>query len=803
MSDSKNLRVVFLSPKAMLVLTFAAIQLIIGCKRSASSETATVNDQIQSEEREFARSALLKVNRDFEMPSFDLAEMLKRGELQALPATTNFNSSESLYSSLNASQGYSVGSLQGQAGSLTRLETFVFREGITPGQFKFRDKALPIQISLNANAEIKVVRTFNDTAESLSVPPFSLVNLPLNETNAMQMRVGDLFVIPLESQFITAVDGSFIKSAARAGAPLFKLLGSSMSAHGGSGLRANLLVSGRFEMHIFKTSQRKIRVRFFEQSSQTLSGGGNASASAALKYSVLPLSKLHTIGELKKIKRVRFYGEPRLQLSDSLKGKFGTNALLERPPSVTPETESEYANDGLVDAANRVTLSAEKIQQLTTDRLNQIVGGINENVIKKVNEPIEQLKKYADQEFALSASASWEVKRSSKIQFFSEYEFDIGQTLGAQAYLHAVSGASILMSDSSKMPKLNGRNSGGHNLVIAERIASDTLDQKDPPVRRLLSASARSTLHNRNLSINFGNFSRFGISESWSREKYAATISEAEAPDQRSDLVRWTYSQGYKLGIVSDHQTRISGYLSSHSNQQNQNSMFWYTRLFDWRGWNGGQLNSFFNTAYNVLGPVAESLGLGSVYKGEVSGPMRGRMTLALTDKALRKVFDGEKTRPHHVWTAVARVAESFDNTFGLPFVMFPMGVPSGLADAVSKQSCETITRIWGSFYCHFIAREFLPALQAAQSETEGPARIRFFEAFMSRGFGANKVGSDLLARVLIELLIVSGDQLSPEDLAVQLEALQVTTSDSAYNPRVICGDSKTLELLGVFSPFL
>lgn len=774
---------------------------LLGCKRSSPAETVSITEQVANEEREFARAVLLKVNDENDMPSFDLSDLLNRGEIRAIPPTSDFNATESLSSSLNAAQQYSVGSQQGEQGTLTRVETFAFKEGFSPGQMKFRDQTLPFQISLSANAELKVVRSFRSSAESLGVPPFSLIQLPLTETNVLRMRVGDLFVIPLETQFIAAVDGSFMRSAAKAGAPLLRLLGSSMQAHGGSGLRANLMVTGRFEMHLFKTAKNIVRVRFFEQSSQSLSGGGTASASGSLKYTILPLSKLHTIAELKKLRRVRFYGSPKLQLSDPLKGTFKKNVLIETQGKDVNAAELAIQNDGLLELANNVTLTAEKIQQLTTDRLNEIVGTINESVLKKVNEPISQVKKYTDHEFALTASASWEVKKGQRLQFFSEYEFDVSQPLGLEAFLHAVSGASFYLSASSKLPKLTARIRGSHNLVVAEKVASDSIGMKDPPVRRLLSASARSTVRDKSFKINLSNVARFSISESWNRERYRATLKDGDEPEHQSDLVRWSYTQGYKFGMISDQQNRTSGYLTTAIAEPDLRSMFWLTRHLSLRGWSNGNLNLFFNAAYNMTGPVGESLGLANLYKGEVASALSGRITVALTHRAMQKIFDPERTTQERIWSAVARVAVSFDNTFGLPFVMFPMGYPEGVSGTAVQQNCDTITKLWGSFYCHFVAREFIPALQAAQREANEQSRIQFFESFLSRGFGANKIGSDLLLRVLLELLIVSGEQLSPEELGVQLEVLQESTSDPQYNPSLIYGNSKALEYLGAFSP--
>lgn len=790
--------------------SFTALQFLLicwgaistnGCKKTSTAQSASVIEDIALQEREFARSVLLKANQSDEIPTFDLTDLLKRGEIESLPATSDFNATESLYSSINAMQQYSVGSQVNEAGNLTRMETFVFRDGLSPGQIRFQEKTLPFQLSVSANAEIRVIRTFRDTAEAQRVPPFSLVHLPIDETNALQMRVGDLFVIPLESQLTTAVDGSFIMSAARAGAPLLKLLGSSMNAHSGSGLRANLVVSGRFEMHIFKTARNTVRVRFFEQSGRTVSGGGTASASAGLKYTVLPLSKLHTVRELKKIKRINFYGSPELQLSDALKENLNKSVLSAEDRKFSEVLDVPANNDGMVEMANKITLTAEKIQQMTTDRLNSALVTINDGIIKKINEPIEKLKKYTDQEFAISAAASWEEKRSKKIQFFSEYEFDISQQLGLESYLHAVSGSSVFLGTSSKILNLNRRNQGGHNLVLAERIAKDSLDKADPPVRCLLSVSSRASLSDRHISLNFGRMARFAVSESWNRESYTATLSDGKSPARKTDLVRWSYTHGYKFGIVSDQQTRVAGYATNTDASSNQRAVFWFTRLFDWRGGGGGHLNSFLRAAYNTLGPVAGSLRLNTLYQGEVSGPMKGRMRIALSHSALKRIFNQENTPSERVWAAVAKVSETFDNTFGLPFIMFPMGIPASVSGTLSQKDCETISRVWGSFYCHFLDREFLPALQKAQQGGGAETQTRFFESFLSRGFGANKLGSDLLTRVLIEVLVSSGHLITADDLAVEIEVEQLATRDPAYSPRVSYGNSSLVELLDIFSP--
>lgn len=781
-----------------LLATCFFLQSISGCKKTEQSASHSVDEQISAEEREFARSALLKSFASDGAPAYDLSDLQRRGELKSLPVVTDFNANESVYSSLNSMQQYAVGSALTDAGLVVRVEKFALNETLTPGLLRDRGGVLPLNLSLTARSEIQIIRMFGNADESMKTPPYSLIDLPLSESNVSKMRVGDLIVIPLESQLMTAVDGAFIRSAANAGAPLKKLLGLSMNAHAGSGLRGNLIISGRFEMHLFKVDKNSIRVRFFEQSERSLTGGGSVSASVEMKYSILPLSKIHTVAELKKMKRVRFYGSPRLQLNEALHKNLNKPVL-----SGTAESDSfapdATQGDGLNDLANQVTLGAELIQQQTTDRINALSDTINERVIQRINEPINKMKKYSDQEFNLSAAASWQEKRTTGQQFFSEYEFDLKQQIGLEAYLHAVSGASILIGGTSKILGINPANRGFHNLVPAERIAKDLQESGTRPVRCLLSASARSKLRDSRFEIGVGQRSRFSISENWSRESFRAVMFGGQE-SRSADLIRWIYKQGYRFGIISDHQARGSGFIVNASDDANLKSIFWYTRTFDWQGWSGGHLTTFFNASYNLLGPVAGSLQLADLFRGEVASPMRGRVSVALAGRALERIFDPQRTTAELVWQAAARVANSFDNTFGLPFIMFPMGVPAGVSGTSAAEHCDTITRAWGSFYCHFLAREFIPVLRSAQNSQDVQSQIAFFEAFLGRGFGANKIGGDLLARIMIELLVMTGSKLSPDELAVQFKVHQSLTSDPVYNPMVTYGNSGLMGLLDNFS---
>ncbi|NBW80447.1 hypothetical protein EBR21_01715, partial [bacterium] len=190
------------------------------------------------------------------------------------------------------------------------------------------------------------------------------------------------------------------------------------------------------------------------------------------------------------------------------------------------------------------------------------------------------------------------------------------------------------------------------------------------------------------------------------------------------------------------------------------------------------------------------SLGLDQLYAGEVDGRFRGRIVVGLPSLTLDKIFDPGLAIESLVWRAAGRVASSFDNTFGLPFLVIPSGVPASVVGTANEEPCRVIAANWGSFYCHYLAQEFLPRLRDAQFSRTTEAKARFLETFFSKGFGANKIGSDVLARILIQMGIELGGKLSGSELLVVLEGRHQGSSAAEFNPRVTYGNSEVLHLL-------
>jgi len=773
---------------------------LLSCKSNSTTERDALVAEANGESRDYFRSVLLASINPAQSGGVELSRLLNDGLLAAAPPLTQFSTSKSVFSSLSLSSQHGVGSRTLAGGETLRAETFSLRGNLNPGMFKHQGRALPFHLSLSANAEIKVFRKFADAAEAAKYPPYSFVDLPLTIENAKSMRPGDLVVLPLDAQVLGSVDGNYMRSVFRSGVVLDKLMGKSFVGHLQSGLRANFVVSGRFEMHILKSDNNLVRIRLFQRSENSISAGASASSAAAFKYTLIPFAKLHQVAEIKRIKRVNFYGDGNLALPDPLKQLSGKNVLA---PGLVPgsddaklDAQLQQRNDGLIDLANAVSLSAEDIQRATVDKINSITDTLNKKIIQKVNQPIAEVKKYSDQELRFDAQVSWSESRKNRQQFFADYQFDLRNMAAQQAYLHAVSGASTFMTTLKDPSRVFAPGQSIHNFILAERMAREFALQNNAPVVRIVSASARSDASDSGFQIRVGQSANFSLSESWQREEYRIADQFNSDSSAATAMTRWVFNQGYKLGVVAERQTRSGGYITDVSSERGEQPLFWFSREVEARSASGGHLARFLAQAYNTLGSVAADVKLADSYRGEVSGEFRGRIVLGLAPKALARLFDPQILKPEIVWRAVAQVSKSFDNTFGLPFLMFPMGLPSGLNGTASVESCETVIRQWGSFYCHHFADRVLPALAKAQASTNIREKLEFIEGFLGQGFAASKIGAELFTRVALQSLIEANGRLGADELALLVEARQKNSTSPEFNPTVKYGNSGLIETL-------
>lgn len=789
------------------LLGFSIVQLN-ACKSKRNSGSKIANSDAFSETRDYLRSALLNSASIEAKPPTDLLELMKDGLIAVAPATTDFTANKTLFSSLGLVGDYGIGTSRSSNGEIIRAETFTFKTKLEPGMLKFAERLVPFQINLSSQAKISIYRKFSDDSEMKSVLPYSLIDLPLNLENARKMRMGDLVVIPVDAQVMNTVDASFFRSATYNVTSLKSLIGDSFVGHAQTGLRANLLVSGAFEMHIFKTSDQLVRVRMLQKSERTSSVGARSSATASAKMTLIPLSQLHQVSELKRLKTINFFGKSSSKLPTNLNQLNNKNVLsnpgLDSSRDTSFENDTKSKSDGLIELANKMAETAEQIQISTSEKINKMVEQVNQDVIRTVNQPIELLKKYSDQEVKFDAQVSWTETTTNRVQLLADYQFNLESVFGQDAFLHAVSGASALVSTQKNGNELFLQAKRLHNFVLAERIARDLWNQKDPPVIRIVSASARSYIDENSFQIRMGKRLSYTLSENWQREQYSLENEVIVGPPLEMFLTYWRFTQGYRFGTVSDKTTTASGLMGGDVTQGDRQPFYWFAREVEGQSASGSGLSERFLTqSYNVLGPVAGSFRLSEQLKEDVEGQFKGRLLLGFSAKALERIFDSTQVSQASLIESVAEVSKSFDNTFGLPYLTFPPGMPTGVFGTSKEAHCSVISQHWGSFYCHYLVDQVYPRLLRAQASRSFVEKSLFLESFFDKGFAANKLGAELLARVILQILLGVRGQLSTDDLIVWWEVRQLGSSAPEHNPSIKFGNPELISLVGgLISPW-
>ncbi|MFZ9519980.1 MAG: hypothetical protein ACO3A4_05830 [Silvanigrellaceae bacterium] len=787
-----------LMKKIFLMVVFSVFPgvLLSACKKNGqSSDVATALANVDREAREYVRSAIAEPVGDV----FELSRLLSEGSVSTEVFSDGFNSSQSEYSSIVAMSGFQRRSINFPEKSM-RLETLKIHKSIPKSTIRLEDRNFALQVSLSSKAKVKVFRVFSGEAEAQRTPRVQLVDIPVNLDNALRMRAGDLFVVPVDGQVMTSVDGSFLRHSWSMGRVLDSMLGASLIGETQTGLRANLVVDGRFELHIFKADDERIRVRIFQQNERSMSTEAGAVASLAAKVTVVPLSKLQQISEIKKTLNLTAIGQQRLRLPDVLRKFTGGSILKDSSRNSLAESkkfedEVRKKQDGLVDLSASIQISAEAIQNQTIARVESMLKRSPGQLNLKVRKIGEKLKVYSDQEIRFDAGVSWTEIRKNKQQFYGDYSFDLRNETGREAFLQAVSGGAVLLSarpDPSGVLKLSR---SLHNFVVAERVSRAFLNETGAPVIRLLNGSSKVEVSESQFQIKFGPRMSFALSENWSRENYRFQ-SGTESGTREGFLNRWGFRQATLFGMASETRERGSGFMSDLGYTAGAESLYWYAQEIDSRTYGRSHLAEFLLTGQNILGPVAQSLNLEKLYFGEVGGRFRGRIVVGIPSTVLDKIFDPSLANESLVWKAVSQVASTFDNTFGLPFLVIPAGMPSSVVGTANEERCGIIATQWGSFYCHYLAQEFIPRLRDAQTIRSTEAKVRFLESFYSKGFGANKIGSDLLARILIQLGLEIEGQFSEAGLLVLIEGRHDGSAASEYNPRVTYGNSDSLRLL-------
>jgi hypothetical protein len=143
----------------------------------------------------------------------------------------------------------------------------------------------------------------------------------------------------------------------------------------------------------------------------------------------------------------------------------------------------------------------------------------------------------------------------------------------------------------------------------------------------------------------------------------------------------------------------------------------------------------------------------------------------------LARFFDPASISNDDLWKALGRIAETYDNTFGLPYNTFG-ALPDTERSSAAVEACQKISKHWGAFYCKYFAEKFLPR-RAQLLQNKSSEKISLFSEFYQQGFVANKIGADLMMRLVLESLYITRKNNSAQEYMLSIKAGQSQVENS------------------------
>ncbi|MCJ8347118.1 hypothetical protein MJH12_16370 [bacterium] len=139
----------------------------------------------------------------------------------------------------------------------TRIDKWNLNFSLRPGNF-VKDYSLPISLNIDSGSEILFVRQFKNQKEALLAKPYTPKRIPFKAKWALKnLEVGDYVSIPAKLNIA-------INASAGAKEGIFT-----------AGAYSQYLLSGEFQIHLFRMKNNKMRMRLVAHRKKSTSGGVN------------------------------------------------------------------------------------------------------------------------------------------------------------------------------------------------------------------------------------------------------------------------------------------------------------------------------------------------------------------------------------------------------------------------------------------------------------------------------------------------------------------------------------------------
>lgn len=321
---------------------------------------------------------------------------------------------------------------------------------------------------------------------------------------------------------------------------------------------------------------------------------------------------------------------------------------------------------------------------------------------------------------------------------------------------------------------------------MAERLAAE--DEGTSRKRVARNFYARTDRTKRMFAVDF---SGLGASVGFAEMGAGVRSSARDSSGQAADFLASTWSFDRKLKMFgSSTSSRLASGTLLDLTRPDASPSYWFL----WKEDSDGTTNleSVIRETTNLTGSIGVAAGVPALYKFEDSGARASRLLVVVKGHALKRLL--APTTAEAQWKTWGEVAESFDNTFGLPYNTFG-GLPGEWGgNPTARTACDSVARLWGGFYCGWFAGSVADRIPAL---SDNPVvQAEFLKPFYQRGFLANKIGARILVRYLLELQRNVSPGTIASDVAIRFNSQSKDDASEYASPSLALGEAPEVEIL-------
>ena len=770
----------------------AALLAAVGCVKKGS-KPASAGDNLSldalAEEGEPVRLALVSSDA-LALNQRTLRNLIEGKALIPTTGAEPKSLSRQLFTSLSLSAKY-ANEVSKNGEAFLRHDVFAVEADISHTQVvSGAGGSLSLPFGLAKGTEIRIARSFPSESEARTALPFDLSRLPVDAEHARAMKPGDYLGLPCRTNLFLNVNGVFLQRNWQRTAALLPFFQNALTGSLSAVPEGHLLAQGVFQLHVLRGKGDEVRVRI--TTLQGIEAGAKATFQfgAQNHYTFLPGTRLAKIRGLKtlqglhKPESLSTLGRTAKEAKDFILPPVFAQLQNIAPAVKTGEAFGTRASERLsggvdlfVQAVDRLSASVDDINARTVGRFNALASEINSKSIDKVQQAI-------DHTIDISGAVDLGANFARGIRLVGDYRIDLGTLEGRLAFDRIVSGRVVMQARDKALAPWKLRDASVSDFSYADELAM--LDASRPEGKRVVRmAHVVDSYAKGDYALGFRLAKAVRVlGERW-RENEVAIASETGDP-LNYKYKQWEFEDAFTW-TTTDRERKSSGLLfaTDEKGAASGAANYFYAWHREYPPDHTTPLGDALRHVINVTGPAAFLLGLPERYGGEFPGRTTVSFTFTFLPPAVASFFDARTTTHAMLWQAFASTTHGWlqDERNKVPLLAGPFA-HMRLAEPYAKQACAVLQADWnwGGGYCNYFNETFLPKWDEASKGNE-KAQLAFLAHFYTQGFLANKVGGDLLARFVSEVLYAKHGKEYVKDLVLNLDYENTEDASEVANP--------------------